>query len=93
MSAFGKIGIPAERLAKTAARRIAGYLACEAFAGPYLQDQLLLPFAMARGGSFSTVKLSQHTLTAAALVERFLGAGFRFVERPDGAIMVEWAGS
>ncbi|WP_332819765.1 RNA 3'-terminal phosphate cyclase [Sphingopyxis sp.] len=89
MSAFGKIGVPAERLAKTAARRMAGYLACEAFAGPYLQDQLILPFAIAGGGHFSTVKLSQHTLTAAALVERFLGTGVRFAEHEDGAILVE----
>ncbi|MBL0914539.1 MAG: RNA 3'-terminal phosphate cyclase [Sphingopyxis sp.] len=92
MSGFGKLGIPAERLAQTAARRMAGYLACDAFAGPYLQDQLLLPFAMARGGAFSTVKLSQHTLTAAALVERFLGTGFRFTDRKDGGVMVELAG-
>ncbi|HMO75711.1 MAG TPA: RNA 3'-terminal phosphate cyclase [Sphingopyxis sp.] len=91
MSAFGKIGIPAERLAKTAARRMAGYLACDAFAGPYLQDQLLLPFAMAGDGAFSTVKLSRHSLTAAALVERFLGTGFRFTERTDGGISVEVA--
>ncbi|WP_260581113.1 RNA 3'-terminal phosphate cyclase [Sphingopyxis sp. PET50] len=59
--------------------------------GPYLQDQLLLPFAMAGGGRFSTVKLSEHTLTAARLVERFLGTGFRFSGRDGGAILVEVA--
>lgn len=89
MSGFGKIGVPAERLATTAARRMAGYLACDAFAGPYLQDQLLLPFAMAQQGAFTTVKPSQHTLTAAALIERFTGTGFRIVERADGAVVVE----
>ncbi len=61
MSGFGKLGVPAERLAQTAAKRMAGYLASPAFAGPYLQDQLLLPFALAGGGAFSTVKLSEHT--------------------------------
>jgi len=91
MSAFGKIGIPAERLAKTAAGRMGGYLASEAFAGPYLQDQLLLPFAMAGGGVFSTVKPSQHTLTAAALIERFTGVRFAIAPREDGVIMVETA--
>ncbi|QNO28988.1 RNA 3'-terminal phosphate cyclase [Sphingopyxis sp. OPL5] len=89
MSAFGKIGVPAERLAKTAARRMGGYLACDAFAGPYLQDQLLLPFALAGDGVFSTVKVSQHTLTAAALVARFVGRGFRFRSCEDGATLVE----
>lgn len=89
MSGFGKIGVPAERLAKTAAKRMAGYLASDAFAGPYLQDQLLLPFAMARGGSFTTVKLSEHTRTAATLIERFTGTRFAFSETGSGANLVE----
>ncbi len=89
MSGFGKLGVPAERLAKTAAKRMTGYLASQAFAGPYLQDQLLLPFAMAGGGAFTTVKLSLHTRTAADLIERFTGRGFNFAESEGGAHLVE----
>lgn len=88
MSAFGKLGIPAERLATTAARRMAGYLASNAFAGPYLQDQLLLPMAVARGGAFTTVKLSEHSRTAMALIERFTGSRFR-VSAPADRHLVE----
>lgn len=77
MSAFGKLGLPAERLATTAAKRMAGYLASDAFAGPYLQDQLLLPMALARGGAFTTVKLSGHSNTATALIARFTAVRFR----------------
>ena len=88
MSGFGKLGVPAERLAKTAAKRMAGYLASDAFAGPYLQDQLLLPFAMAGGGTFSTVKLSEHTRTAAALIERFTGRAFDFSQASSGTHLV-----
>ena len=88
MSAFGQIGIPAERLAKTAAKRMAGYLAADAFAGPFLQDQLLLPFAMAGGGAFTTVKLSEHTRTAAALIARFTDRTFAMRERSDGGWLV-----
>jgi RNA 3'-terminal phosphate cyclase (ATP) len=84
MSAFGQIGIPAERLAKTAAKRMAGYLGSGAFAGPYLQDQLLLPFAMAGAGAFTTVKLSGHTRTAAELIARFTGREFAFNEDSEG---------
>lgn len=80
MSAFGQIGIPAERLAKTAAKRMAGYLGSGAFAGPYLQDQLLLPIAMAGQGAFTTVKPSEHSRTAAALIARFTGQQFIFSE-------------
>lgn len=73
VSGFGKLGVPAERIGKTAAKRMAGYIASGAFAGPYLQDQLLLPMALARGGAFTTVKISQHTRTAIDLIERFTG--------------------
>jgi RNA 3'-terminal phosphate cyclase (ATP) len=40
VSGFGKLGVSAERLASTAAHRMAGYLESDAFAGPYLADQL-----------------------------------------------------
>lgn len=89
MSGFGKLGVPAERLAKTAAKRMAGYLASNAFAGPYLQDQLLLPMILAGGGAFTTVKVSEHTRTAASLIERFIGTGVRIKEHKDGANLVE----
>lgn len=84
MSGFGQLGVPAERLATTAAKRMAGYLASGAFAGPYLQDQLLLPFAFAGAGEFTTVKLSEHTRTAAALITLFTGRSFAFGEGADG---------
>ncbi len=91
VSGFGKMGVPAEKIGKTAAKRMAGYLASGAFAGPYLQDQLLLPFALARQGAFTTVKISQHTRTAMDLIERFTGTGFRITERADKAWQVEVA--
>lgn len=73
VSGFGQIGVPAERLAKTSAARMNGYIDVTAFAGPYLADQLILPFTLAGGGVYSTVKPSQHTLTAIDIVRRFTG--------------------
>lgn len=89
ISGFGKLGLPAERLAQTAAKRMAGYLASDAFAGPYLQDQLLLPMAFARGGAFTTVKPSEHMRTAAGLIERFTDTRFRVSDRDEGRHLVE----
>ena len=89
VSGFGKLGVSAERVAQTAAGRMAGYLASDAFAGPYLQDQLLLPFALAGGGTFTTVKPSQHSLTAAAVIERFLDRRCAFHQFPSGTHRVE----
>lgn len=87
MSGFGKLGTPAERVAQTAAKRMAGYIASGAFAGPYLQDQLLLPFAAARGGAFTTVRLSEHSRTAMALIERFTGQRFGVSETGAGNLV------
>ena len=89
MSGFGQLGVPAEKLAKRAVGRMTGYLESSAFAGPYLADQLLLPFALAGGGAFTTVKPSQHSLTAAAVIERFLDRRCVFSQLPGGSHRIE----
>jgi len=88
VTGFGKLGVSSEALAKTAAQRMAGYLASRAFAGPYLADQLILPFALAGGGSFTTVKPSQHARTAADIVALFTGRRFGFAQQADGTHLV-----
>ena len=89
MTGFGQRGITAEMVAKTAANRLAGYLESDAFAGPYLADQLLLPMALAGGGRFTTVKPSPHSLTAAALIQRFLGRRVLIENNGAGVYEVE----
>ena len=84
VSGFGKLGVSAEQVAKTAAARMTGYLDSEAFAGPYLADQLLLPFTLAGGGSFTTVKPSQHSRTAADIIEKFTGRQCQFEQLKSG---------
>jgi RNA 3'-terminal phosphate cyclase (ATP) len=84
VSGFGQLGVPAERLARTSAARMNGYLEAAAFAGPYLADQLVLPFALAGGGSFTTVKPSEHLLTAIEISRRFMGREIGIARRPEG---------
>jgi RNA 3'-terminal phosphate cyclase (ATP) len=91
VTGFGKLGVAAESLAKTAAQRMAGYLGSSAFAGPYLADQLLLPFALAGGGAFTTVKPSQHARTAADIIDRFTGLRFAFDQQENGVHLVHRA--
>lgn len=91
VTGFGKLGISAESLAKTAAHRMAGFIASDAFAGPYLADQLLLPFALAGGGSFTTVKPSQHARTAADVIECFTGQRWVFEQQASGCHLVRRA--
>ncbi len=88
VSGFGKLGLSAEKIGATAGKRMAGYEASGAFAGPYLQDQLLLPMAIAGGGSFTSVKISEHTRTAAALIERFTGRTTTFAQDERGRHVV-----
>jgi RNA 3'-terminal phosphate cyclase (ATP) len=84
VSGFGQLGVPAERLAKTCAARMNGYIEASAFAGPYLADQLVLPFVLAGGGSVTTVKPSQHTLTAIDIAKRFTGQRIELTRQDSG---------
>lgn len=84
VSGFGQLGVPAERLAKTSAARMRGYIESTAYAGPYLADQLVLPFVLAGGGSFTTVKPSQHLLTAIGIAKRFTGRHIELSKQGDG---------
>lgn len=68
---------------------MAGFIASEAFAGPYLADQLLLPFVAAGGGRFTTVKPSQHSVTAADIIFRFTSRRFLIRQQGDGTHLVE----
>ena len=92
VSGFGKLGVAAETVGEHAAKRMAGYLASAAAVGPYLADQLLLPMALAGGGCFTTVKLSQHSRTAADVIAKFLPVAFRFEERDGAPNLVTVAG-
>lgn len=71
-SAVGRRGVPAERVAAEAAREAVAYLETGVPVGAHLADQLLLPMALARGGSFRTVAPTLHTRTQANIIRRFL---------------------
>jgi RNA 3'-terminal phosphate cyclase (ATP) len=88
VSGFGKLGVPAQVVGEKAAKRMGGYLGSGAYAGPYLADQLLLPFALAGGGSFTTVKPSLHSRTGAEVISRFLDVEIAFEEREAGYLVV-----
>jgi RNA 3'-terminal phosphate cyclase (ATP) len=91
VSGFGKLGVSADTVGTQAAKRMAGYLASPAVAGPYLADQLLLPLALAGGGSFTTVKPSQHSRTGAQIIARFLDVRIAFEEHDGGCHLVRVA--
>jgi len=71
-SAIGQRGVPAEVVADGVVRQVRRYLAAGVPVGEYLADQLLLPLAMAGGGSFVTLAPDRHTPTNIAVIRRFL---------------------
>ena len=74
---FGRRGVPAERVAQHAARAAKQYLAGDVPVGVHLADQLLLPLALAGGGSFVTLPPSAHTRTNLDVIEAFLPVAIR----------------
>lgn len=73
-SGFGQRGVAAERVATVTAQAVRDYLAAPGApaVGEHLADQLLIPFALAGGGAFSTVAPSRHTRTNVETIARFL---------------------
>ena len=73
VSAFGELRKAAEKVASEAASQIRRHLEAGVPVCEHLADQLLLPLALGKGGSFRTVKPSEHLTTNAAIIARFLG--------------------
>ena len=76
----GARGISAENVARNLAQDVESYLASEACIDEHLSDQLLLPMALAGGGSFTTTAASDHLRSNAALIEKFLPVEFTIEE-------------
>jgi RNA 3'-terminal phosphate cyclase (ATP) len=71
-TALGERGKSAERVANEAVDAARAYLASSASVSEFLADQLLLPIALAGGGSFWTAEPTSHATTNAAVIARFL---------------------
>ncbi|HUU98994.1 MAG TPA: RNA 3'-terminal phosphate cyclase [Phycisphaerae bacterium] len=68
---FGQRGVRAEAVADQAVRAAKRYLAADVPVGAYLADQLLLPLALAGGGSFRTLELTSHARTHIDVLAHF----------------------
>jgi RNA 3'-terminal phosphate cyclase (ATP) len=69
---MGERGVRAEVVAERAVREAGRYLAHDAPVGEHLADQLLIPLALAGGGSYLTGPLSLHTTTNIEIIRKFL---------------------
>lgn len=70
--AFGQPRVGAERVADLAVDEARTWLTSGAAVGEHLSDQLLLPMALAGGGSFSAPLLSEHLMSNIEVIQQFL---------------------
>ncbi|MFZ4878830.1 RNA 3'-terminal phosphate cyclase [Janthinobacterium sp. Mn2066] len=85
-TSFGEKSVLAETVAKRLLNEVRSYLKSDAAVGEYLADQLLLPMALAGGGAFTTSGLSQHALTNADVIARFLPVSFSFEQQAHSVL-------
>lgn len=80
----GERNISAETVAERLAAEARTYLDSKACVGEHLSDQLLLPMALAGGGTFTTHVISDHLHSNAHLIERFLPVRITWTAIADG---------
>jgi RNA 3'-terminal phosphate cyclase (ATP) len=86
---FGQRGVRAEMVAKNVARQAQEYLETDAPVGEHLADQLLLPLALAGGGSFRTHRVSRHCETNIDVIQRFLDCEIHVEQLENGTLRVK----
>ncbi len=85
-TAFGEVGVPAEKVAEKAVREMQSYLASDVPVGEHLADQLLLPLALAGTGSYRTLPLSLHARTQVELIPEFLDVRIEVEAKEGGRV-------
>ena len=91
-TAYGRKGLPAERVAESACEDLLAHHRSDTPVDPHLADQLVLPMALARGESrIITSQVSQHLLTNVWVVRQFLTRELSIQEKPraQATVVVE----
>lgn len=83
VTGFGVKGVSAEKVAADACDEAARYLTTNAPVGIHLADQLLIPMALGRGGSFRTLTPTSHTTTNVEVIRRFLDVPIALEQESD----------
>ncbi len=95
VSALGKKGFPAEKVAEEACGELIAFDESGEPVDGYLADQLVLPMALARGRSkFRTNRITRHLLTNVHIIRQFIPAGIQIdgKENDAGLVIVDGIG-
>jgi RNA 3'-terminal phosphate cyclase (ATP) len=85
----GMRGVRAEAVAEGATNSAKRYLDADVPVGDCLADQLLLPLALAGGGSYNTLALTRHSATNIEVIRRFLDVRVDVREKGADRVAVE----
>ncbi|MCD4703797.1 MAG: RNA 3'-terminal phosphate cyclase [Methanosarcinaceae archaeon] len=83
----GKRGLPAEKLGRTAAHHLIEELSSNTAVDIHLADQLIPYMGFAKGSSFTTRKITEHTRTNIWVTEQFLDVKFN-IEKEKGMVRI-----
>ena len=93
-SALGKKGLPAEAVAENAVETLIHDIECESCVDQFMQDQLIIYMALAKGKS--TIKcgpLTLHTQTAIYFTQLMTGANFKISDlHKNKSVLIECEG-
>lgn len=88
---FGEKGKPAEQVAEDAIAEYAAWKRFDVPVGEHLADQLLIPFALAGGGTYRTLPPSLHTTTNIEVLRKFLELEVELTPESSGAFRIHVA--
>jgi RNA 3'-terminal phosphate cyclase (ATP) len=86
---FGEKRVTSAEVAARVGAAAKAYLEAGVPVGEHLADQLLLPMALAGGGSFRTTAPTEHTRTNAAVIRSFLDVDVRMQQESDTAWRID----
>jgi RNA 3'-terminal phosphate cyclase (ATP) len=88
----GERGVRAEQIAARVVHEAQKYLEAGAPVGEHLADQLLIPIALARGGSHTTTTPTLHTTTNVEIIKKFLPVEINTTQLTEDVWKVEVPG-
>jgi RNA 3'-terminal phosphate cyclase (ATP) len=86
---IGERGVRAEVVAERAVEEAKQYLSYDVPVGEHLADQLLIPLALAGGGSYLTGPLSLHTTTNIEIIKKFLAVEITVTQSADERVLIQ----
>lgn len=88
-SAFGQVSLRAEKVADTAINQAVDWLRSDAAVAEHLADQLLLPMALAGGGTLTTPRMTDHLRSNIEVIQLFLPVCFDCREEGAARLRIE----